>query len=140
MTLSIVAYDADHKLLGAAVMSCVLAAGRRVVHVHPGVGAVVTQAHSEIIWGSNVLQALVSGESPEAALAPYRRNDVQVAVIDRTGQVAVHTGQGCEPHAGHTTGDAVSAQVNTAQLPDASQRAPVPPPGRPVHQRRRHRR
>lgn len=92
------------------------------MHVRPGVGAVVTQAHSEIIWGSSVLEAPVSGGSPEEALAPYRRNDVQVAAIDGTGQVAVHTGQGCESHAGHRTGDAVSAQVNTAQLPDASQR------------------
>jgi uncharacterized Ntn-hydrolase superfamily protein len=122
VTLSIVAYDADHDLLGAAVTSCVLAAGRRVLHVRPGVGAAVTQAHSEIVWGDEILGALASGETPEAALAPYLRDDTQVAAVGGAGELAVHTGYACDPHAGHTRGDALTAQANTAQVPDASQR------------------
>ena len=122
MTLSIVAYDADHGLLGAAVTSCVLAAGRRIVHVRPGVGAVVTQAHSEVVWGDEILDALAAGEAPGSALAAYRGDDVQLAAVDPTARVAVHTGRVCEPHASHTTREALSAQVNTAQVADASER------------------
>ncbi|MBO0686216.1 MAG: DUF1028 domain-containing protein, partial [Candidatus Dormibacteraeota bacterium] len=36
----------------------------------------------------------------------------QVAVLDATGRVSVHTGSGCIPHAGHTIGDGFACQAN----------------------------
>lgn len=122
MTLSIIAYDDVEDLLGAAVTSCVIAAGRRVLHVRPGVGAAVAQAHSEITWGDDILDALASGKSPDAAIAAHRREDVQIAAINRAGASAAYTGRGCDRHAGHARGGLVTVQVNTAQLPDACQR------------------
>lgn len=122
MTLSIIAHDKLGDLLGAAVTSCVLASGRRVLHVRPGIGAIATQAHSEITWGDDILDTLACGETPEAAIAPYHRDDVQVAAINDSGVSAVYTGQACDGHAGHRSGDGVTAQANTARLPDATQR------------------
>lgn len=122
MMLSIIAYDDGDDLLGAAVTSCVLAAGRRVLHVRPGIGAAVVQAHSEITWGDDILDRLAAGMSPDAAIAPHRGAGVQIAAIRRGGTLAAYTGRGCERHAGHATGDSVSAQVNMAQLSDACQR------------------
>ena len=50
------------------------------------------------------LQELLSADAQEDAR--------QVAMIDRAGRVAVHTGPGCIAHAGHAVGDQVSAQAN----------------------------
>ena len=36
----------------------------------------------------------------------------QVAMVDRAGRVAVHSGPGCIDHAGHAVGNQVSAQAN----------------------------
>jgi uncharacterized Ntn-hydrolase superfamily protein len=45
-----------------------------------------------------------------------------VAVVDANGTVAVHTGEGCIPEAGHRTGDGYSVQANLMErdtVPDA---------------------
>jgi uncharacterized Ntn-hydrolase superfamily protein len=41
----------------------------------------------------------------------------QVAMIDAAGRVAVHTGQGCIPEAGHRVGTQMSAQANMMRNP-----------------------
>lgn len=122
VTLSIIACDPQLRLVGAAVTSCAIAAGRRVLHVRPGVGAAVAQASSEITWGDDMLDLLAQGASADEAIEPFMRDSNQVAVIDFSGRFAVHTGQGCDRHAGHAGDRAVVAQVNTAALPDAAER------------------
>lgn len=122
MTLSILAFDQEQQIIGAAVTSCALAAGRRILHVRPGIGAAAAQASSEITWGEDILDLLAGGATPEAAIESFTRDANQVAAIDFTGTHAVHTGPGCEPFAGHSSGEAVVAQVNTAVLPDAPER------------------
>jgi uncharacterized Ntn-hydrolase superfamily protein len=57
------------------------------------------------------------GKSAPAALHQLLADDPQeaarqVAMIDRVGRVAVHTGSRCIKHAGHAVGDQVSAQAN----------------------------
>jgi uncharacterized Ntn-hydrolase superfamily protein len=124
VTLSIVAYDVRANVVGAAVTSCVVAAGRRVLHVRPGVGAAVAQASSEITWGEEILDALAAGRTPADAIAPFAKDRTQLAAVDFTGGVAVHTGPRCDSHAADAVQpvEHVSAQVNTAALADAAER------------------
>ena len=119
MTLSILAFDRSEQLVGAAVTSCALAAGRRILHVRPSVGAAVAQASSEITWGEDILDRLQDGTGPDAAIDPFRQDATQVAAIDFAGNHAVHTGNRCDTYAGHAHDDAVVAQANTAALADA---------------------
>lgn len=119
MTLSILAFDARAEVVGAAVTSCVLAAGRRVLAVRCGVGAAAVQFFSEITWAEQILDALAAGVSPNAAILPFERTDSQVAAINFTGQTAAHTGVDCHDHNGHLITDCVSIQVNTAARADA---------------------
>lgn len=69
-----------------------------------------------------MLDLLAQGAAPEEAIEPFKRDASQVAIIDFSGTYAVHTGQRCDPHAGHSCDRGVVAQVNTAALSDASQR------------------
>jgi uncharacterized Ntn-hydrolase superfamily protein len=82
-----------------------------------GVGAVATQSTVEPAYGPRGLALMGEGKSAPAALDQLLRDDAQeaarqVAMIDRGGRVAVHTGARCIPHAGHAVGDQVSAQAN----------------------------
>ena len=58
-----------------------------------------------------------AGEAPSEALGELLAADEQarfrqVAVVDAPGRVAVHTGDGCIPDAGHVEGDGFSVQAN----------------------------
>jgi uncharacterized Ntn-hydrolase superfamily protein len=63
-----------------------------------------------------------SGRSAAGALGELVDRDErealrQVAMIDAAGRVAVHTGHGCIPEAGHRVGDQMSAQANMMRRP-----------------------
>ena len=80
-------------------------------------GAVATQSTVEPAYGPRGLALMRDGQSAPAALDQLLRDDAQeparqVAMIDRGGRVAVHTGARCIRHAGHAVGDQVSAQAN----------------------------
>jgi uncharacterized Ntn-hydrolase superfamily protein len=82
-----------------------------------GVGAVATQSVVEPAYGPRGLALMRDGKSAPAALHQLLADDPQeparqVAMIDRGGRVAVHTGSRCIRHAGHAVGDQVSAQAN----------------------------
>jgi uncharacterized Ntn-hydrolase superfamily protein len=82
-----------------------------------GVGAVATQSVVEPAYGPRGLALMGDGKSAPAALHQLLADDPQesarqVAMIDRGGRVAVHTGSRCIRHAGHAVGDQVSAQAN----------------------------
>ena len=82
-----------------------------------GVGAVATQSVVEPAYGPRGLGLMRDGQSAPAALHQLLGDDPQesarqVAMIDRAGRVAVHTGARCIAHAGHAVGDQVSAQAN----------------------------
>jgi uncharacterized Ntn-hydrolase superfamily protein len=116
MTYSIVARDPATGDLGVAVQSHWFAAGI-VCWARSGVGAVATQATALIEHGPLALDLLAAGATAEAALRERLASDEdagvrQVAVLDRSGTVAAHTGGLCMPEAGHRTGDGYSCQAN----------------------------
>jgi uncharacterized Ntn-hydrolase superfamily protein len=116
MTYSIVARDPVTGELGVAVQSHWFAAGV-VCWARAGVGAVATQASALIDHGPLALDLLASGNDADAALGGRLEADAdrevrQVAVLDRDGGVAVHTGSSCIPEAGHRAGVGFSCQAN----------------------------
>jgi uncharacterized Ntn-hydrolase superfamily protein len=122
MTYSIVARDRLTGQLGIAVQSCWPMVGAGVVWAEPGVGAVATQSFTETGYGPRGLARLRASASPEATLAELIAGDSgqatrQVAIIDRTGAVAAHTGSASIAEAGHLTADGVSVQANMMERP-----------------------
>ena len=116
MTYSIVARDPANGDLGVAVQSHWFAAGD-VCWARSGVGAAATQAMALIDHGPLALDLLAEGMSADEALRARLEADEhaqvrQVAAVDSSGRVAVHTGADCIREAGHVTGDGFSCQAN----------------------------
>ncbi len=106
MTFSIVAHDPETGQVGLAVQSKAFGVGRILHHVHPGVGAVATQASVLSAHGTRTLAAMVDGASPAEALASSLDQDEgrerrQVIAIDVQGRTAGHTGSACIAAASH---------------------------------------
>ncbi len=117
MTFSIVARDPNSGLLGAAVSTAMPCVGGGVPHVKTGVGAIATQAYTNVRLGVDGLRLLEFGLSPEAALTSLLKEDPeaarrQVAGIDSSGRVFVYSGEECVDWFGHRTGDNYSVQGN----------------------------
>lgn len=117
MTYSIVARDADSGAIGVATQSHFFAAGGLVCWAEPGVGAVASQSFADPSLGSTGLE-LMSRDvgAPDSLrallLLDEGREFRQVAMIDSTGDVGVHTGSSCIQYAGHAVGDGVCALGN----------------------------
>jgi uncharacterized Ntn-hydrolase superfamily protein len=116
-TFSIVARDPATGQLGVAVESHAFAAGSLVPWAESGVGAVATQAHYDITYGPLGLDLMRAGKTAPQALAALlaaddKRDVRQVAMVDKEGNVAVHTGSRCIASAGHVMGENFSAQGN----------------------------
>ncbi len=117
MTYSILGRDPATGELGVAVQSHWFAVGSIVPWARSGVGAVATQALSEVSYGPRALALLAEGASPGDVLGRLVAEDPgapsrQVAVVDSSGAVAVHTGERCVRFAGHELGDGFGAQAN----------------------------
>jgi uncharacterized Ntn-hydrolase superfamily protein len=100
-----------------AVQSHYFGVGALVSWAEAGVGAVATQSVVEPAYGPRGLELMRAGKSAPAALHELLSADSQdkarqVAMVDRAGRVAVHTGPDCIDHAGHVVGNQVSAQAN----------------------------
>ncbi len=121
MTFSILARDSVTGEFGVAAMSFSLAVGGQVPYLRPGVGAAVVQAGSPPDWGERILASLSSGARADAVLAPLAGSAAadksQVAIIDRLGGVAAHSGGGLEGEAMHTIGAGVCAAANLMEVP-----------------------
>jgi uncharacterized Ntn-hydrolase superfamily protein len=116
-TYSIVARDPATGDLGVAVQSHWFAVGTSVAWAEAGVGAVATQSFTDPSYGALGLQLMRSGKTAKEALAALIAIDPneavrQVAMVDRHGNVAAHTGKKCIAEAGHQLGQAFSAQAN----------------------------
>jgi uncharacterized Ntn-hydrolase superfamily protein len=126
-----------------AVQSHFFSVGSVVSWAEPGVGAVATQSLVEPAFGPNGLELMRDGKSAPAALQQLIESDTgeavrQVALVDRGGRVAVHTGMRCIAHAGHALGEQVSAQANMMErdtVPRAMIRAYSESSGRPLPER-----
>lgn len=117
MTFSIVARDEDTGEIGVAVQSHYFSVGSVVPWARAGVGAVATQAMVDVRYGPLGLEMMSQGKSARKALdslleSDEKRETRQVAMVDRKGRVAVHTGSKCIPEAGGVTGDGLSCQGN----------------------------
>jgi len=138
VTYSIVARDALTGELGVGVQSHYFQVGPTVPWALSGVGAVATQSRVDVRYGPLGLELMRSGYSADQALAAVRAADPepevrQVAMVDHTGRVAVHTGARCIPCAGHRTGAGYSVQANLMlketvwdAMAEAYERAPGP--------------
>jgi len=109
LTFSIVARDPKTKALGVAVSTAVPAVGSVVPHVEVGVGAIATQAQTNVLYGIEGLKLLKTGLSPQAALETMLQRDVdrekrQVIIIDAQGRTAVFTGRKNIGWNGHMVG------------------------------------
>jgi uncharacterized Ntn-hydrolase superfamily protein len=117
MTYSIVARDPDTGRFGVAVQTCWPFVGASVPWVESGVGAVATQAYTEIAHGPNGLAGMRPGGAAPDVLARILAADAgreirQVGIVDAAGRAAAHTGASCVPAAGHLVADGVAVQAN----------------------------
>lgn len=116
-TYSIVALDKETGQLGVAVQSHWFSVGSIVSWAEAGVGAVATQSFVDPGYGALGLDMMRAGKSAEQALSGLLKSDGtpevrQVAMVDASGLVAVHTGKNCIAEAGHYQGDGFSCQAN----------------------------
>ena len=105
-----------------AVQSHYFSVGSIVSWAEPGVGAVATQSIVEPAYGPRGLGQLRRGASAPDALRRLLGDDEQadvrqVAIVDKHGRVAVHTGKRCIREASHRVADGVSAQANMMERP-----------------------
>ncbi len=113
---SIVAYDSATGEFGAAVQSHYFRVAD-VIWAEAGVGVVATQSLVDFAYGPLGLDMMRNGKNATQALAGLMASDPsnsvrQVAMIDRHGNVAAHTGARCIPEAGYRTGKGYSVQAN----------------------------
>jgi len=95
--------------LGVCVSTAIAAIGSRVPHVQAGVGAIATQANTNILYGINGLKLLKKGFSPQTALQAMLKKDSdresrQVIIIDKDGRTAAFTGRETMDWKGHLIG------------------------------------
>lgn len=142
-TFSIVARDAATGEMAVAVQSHWFSVGTAVSWAEAGVGAVATQSFTNKSFGPRGLDFLRNGLSARQTLDNLLSNDEgrdvrQVAIIDKAGNVAVHTGKGCIDYAGHLEGDGFSVQSNmmlTDKVPNAMKNAFEGSRGKPLAER-----
>lgn len=89
-------------------------------------GAIATQSFIEVRYGASGLDLMASGLSAPRTLDALLAADAnpgvrQVAMIDASGQVAVHTGENCIQYAGHLAGRNFSVQSNLMIKPGVPQ-------------------
>jgi len=116
-TYSIVAHDPESKQWGVGVASRVLAVGSAVPYARANVGAVATQASTNLTWGPKGLELLAQSKSAEEVVKILTEADKgsafrQLGVIDAKGMVAAFTGKRCSAYAGHKTGKHYACQGN----------------------------
>lgn len=116
-TFSIVAYDPQRKEWGVAVQSKFMACAAVVSWARAGAGVVATQSYANMAYGPDGLDLMAGGTPAEEAIriltgADEDRDKRQVGMVDRQGNAASFTGDGCHDWAGHIVGDGFACQGN----------------------------
>ena len=116
-TFSIVARDPITGEMAVAVQSHWFSVGTGVSWGEAGVGVVATQSFTNKSFGLRGLALLKQGKSPQEAMDILLSDDTgkdfrQVAILDKKGRVATHTGKTCIDVAGHANGENFSVQAN----------------------------
>lgn len=117
-TYSIVAFDPRTGDLGVAVQSKWFGVGGIVPWAKAGVGAIASQAHSNVHYGPRALELMSAGRSVEeiARLLPAgdpKAEFRQFGIVDARGEAAAHTGPKIDGWAGHRLGKHYTVQGNT---------------------------
>ena len=108
-TFSMVARCPRTLALGVCVSTAAPAVGSRVPHVEANVGAIATQARTNVLYGIEGLKMLKAGFSPQKTLEAVLKKDPdqesrQVIIIDKEGRKAAFTGKETVNWKGHLTG------------------------------------
>jgi len=116
-TFSIVDRDAKTGEMAVAVQSHWFSVGTLVSWGEAGVGVVATQSFVNKSFGMRGLALLKHGKTPQEALDELLQEDAgrevrQVAILDKQGRVATHTGKSCIAEASHENGENFSVQAN----------------------------
>jgi uncharacterized Ntn-hydrolase superfamily protein len=116
-TYSIVARDAETGQIGVAVQTHQMCVGVAVPWLEPGIGAIATQASTNISFGPMGLAMLAQGLPAQQVLDGLIASDPgadrrQLAVVDANGCAAAWTGANCTAEAGHYVGEGYSVQAN----------------------------
>lgn len=117
MTYSLLLTSPNRHMLAVATATCTPAVGRSVPAARPGVGGVVSQAHTNSSLRTLVLDRLAAGATPAEALADALATDDdahlrQVAVLAADGRSAAHVGHGTTAYTGMRTRDGAVAIGN----------------------------
>ena len=123
MTFSIVGCDIRAEAWGVAVAGRSLAIGAVVPWIEVGVGAIATQALTNVTWGPHGLALIGAGSSARETLdqliaADPGRDERQAGIVDARGRSASHTGSGCLPWAGGRSGRGYASQGDLLAGPD----------------------
>jgi uncharacterized Ntn-hydrolase superfamily protein len=116
-TFSIVARNPDTGDLGVAVQSKFFGVGAVVSWARAGVGAIATQSLANTTYGKRGLALLQAGWSAQNVIDYLTRTDPdreqrQIGIVDRSGNAANFTGNGCHAWAGGKTGTGYCVQGN----------------------------
>jgi len=116
-TFSVVGRDEKTGEMAVAVQSHWFSVGTVVSWGEAGVGVVATQSFVNKSFGPRGLELLKSGLSPDEVVKKLLSDDPgeavrQLAILDKSGRVATHTGKNCIADAGHKNGDNFSVQAN----------------------------
>ena len=123
MTWSILVRDKETGALGAAVASKFFAVGAVCIHVEGGVAALATQALVNPMYALHAMPRLREGADPAIVLGDCvvpdpGGNQRQFHILDASGRIAQHTGEGCVTWAGHVWGEDVSVAGNMLAGPE----------------------
>lgn len=116
-TFSIVARDAKTGEMAVAVQSHWFSVGTVVSWGEAGVGVIATQSFVNKSFGQRGLELLKQGKTPQEVVDFLIKDDTgkdfrQLAILDKQGRVATHTGKSCVDVAGHLNGENFSVQAN----------------------------
>ena len=116
-TYSVVARDPKTGEMGVGVQSHWFSVGSLVSWGEAGVGVVATQSLVNKSFGLRGLELLKQGKPPQEVIDNLISDDEgkdvrQVAILDKEGRVATHTGVKCIKQAGHIVGENFSVQAN----------------------------
>jgi uncharacterized Ntn-hydrolase superfamily protein len=117
MTFSIIARCPTTGRLGLGITTFSIAAGGRCEGIRHGVGICKTQAYVKRDNDLLAIDLLEQGFEPAAVMQQLEHNDPdhawrQIAILDRLGKAAAHTGSGTRPWSGHHVGDGFVAFGN----------------------------
>lgn len=122
-TFSLAARDQATGDMGVVVASKFLGVGAYVPTAVAGVGAVATQAFSNVTFGPRAIELLRTGKTPAECSQEFERTDAgiqqrQFGIVAADGQAVTFTGSQCHAWAGGKSGAGYAAQGNILTGPE----------------------